>query len=122
MTATFRNAAPHSETISKWTQGLQISVYTTSIHEDEVAIDHPEAVRLAGEFPEATPRSEVPLVVDIDQVIVHDGALIAPCNSEEFIHTERFESMVIGCTPVRVDLTTGECRFLTFEECETFDL
>ncbi|GGO54537.1 hypothetical protein GCM10012286_64530 [Streptomyces lasiicapitis] len=86
-------------------------------------IDIPQGVQLAEEFLASNPgAAEVPLVVDRANVTVHDGFLVVPCNSEEFLRTERFEHMVIGCTPVRVDLKTGECRFLTLDETMKFDL
>lgn len=85
-------------------------------------ISNEEAVVLADEFLRADTSSEVPLIVARNEVIVRDSALIAPCNSAEFIRTDAFEDMVIGCTPVRVDLTTGACRFLTHKEAMEFGL
>ncbi|MEU8352056.1 MULTISPECIES: hypothetical protein [unclassified Streptomyces] len=81
-----------------------------------------EAISLARDFIELNSRSDIPLVVDEANVDVRDGALFAPCNSSEFIRTGRFEAMVIGCMPVRVDLQSGECRFLTVDEYVELDL
>lgn len=86
-------------------------------------IEISQGVQLAREFLSSNPEAaEVPLVVDRASMTVHDGFLVVPCNSEEFLRTEQFEHMVIGCTPVRVDLKTGECRFLTLDETMEFDL
>lgn len=81
-----------------------------------------DAIRMAGDFLNSAEAAEVPLVIDTAGVVVQDGFLIAPCNSEEFIRTGKFEAMVIGCTPVRVDLETGECRFLSLDELVELDL
>ncbi|MET7508135.1 MULTISPECIES: YrhB domain-containing protein [Streptomyces] len=81
-----------------------------------------EAISRAQDFLDSNPQSDVPLLVDEVHVDVRDGALFAPCNSSEFIRTGRFEAMVIGCMPVRVDLQSGECRFLTFDELVELDL
>jgi hypothetical protein len=85
-------------------------------------IEVSEAIRCAQEFLDSADASEIPLVVDEGSVSVRDGVLFAPCNSSEFIRTGEFEAMVIGCTPVRVDLETGECRFLSLEESIQLDL
>ncbi|MFD3580701.1 hypothetical protein [Streptomyces sp. NPDC058644] len=77
---------------------------------------------MAGDFLDSAEAAEVPLAVDMADVVVEEGFLIAPCNSEEFIRTGKLEAMVIGCTPVRVDLETGECRFLSLEELVELDL
>lgn len=85
-------------------------------------INSADAIRMAGDFLHSADATEVPLVIDTANVVVQDECLIAPCNSDEFISTAKFEAMVIGCTPVRVDLETGECRFLSLDELVELDL
>ncbi|WP_399932278.1 hypothetical protein [Streptomyces kanamyceticus] len=85
-------------------------------------INTTEAIRLAQKFLEAGHFAEVPLIVDEAGVVIRDGYLFAPCNSEEFIRTGNLRAMVIGCTPVEVDLNTGACRFLSLDETMELDL
>lgn len=85
-------------------------------------IDATEGLRLAKKFLAADHHAELPLVIDEGSIIIQDGYLIAPCNSEELIRTGNPEAMMIGCTPVKVDLKAGTCRFLSLAEVIELDV
>ncbi|MFD3735484.1 hypothetical protein [Streptomyces sp. NPDC058632] len=85
-------------------------------------IEVSEGIRRAQEFLDSSSIAEVPLVADELTASLRGEILFVPCNSDEYLRTENPEVMVIGCTPVRVDLRTGECRFLTLDELVELDL
>lgn len=85
-------------------------------------LDRKEAQELAEKFlaerSKAWPANKVRLIPE--SCFIDRGLFIAPYNSIGFLdHADEMERLA-GNFPVRVDLNTGECDFITMNEADDF--